>query len=72
MAHTQPVIQIDHVSFAFNGHIVLQDVHLTVPNKDFLCMVETERRRQNDPAQDHSGSSQTHYRFGARFGHVPR
>jgi len=35
----QAVVEIDDVSFAYNGHTILQHVHLTVEDKDFLAMI---------------------------------
>ncbi|MEA2040330.1 MAG: ABC transporter ATP-binding protein [Thermodesulfobacteriota bacterium] len=34
-----PVISIDNVSFSYNGSPVLEDVNLTVDERDFLCIV---------------------------------
>ena len=35
----EPVIQLEHVSFSFNGHTVLENVSLTIYERDFLCIV---------------------------------
>lgn len=35
----EPVIQLEHVSFGYNGYRVLEDVSLTIYERDFLCIV---------------------------------
>lgn len=35
----QPVIKVENVSFSYNGYRVLDDVSLTVYERDFLCIV---------------------------------
>jgi len=39
LLNKEPVIQLEHASFAYNGHSVLENVSLTVYERDFLCMV---------------------------------
>lgn len=34
-----PVIHLENVSFFYNGHPVLEDVYLTIYERDFLCIV---------------------------------
>lgn len=37
--NTQPVIKVENVSFSYNGFRVLDNVSLTVHERDFLCIV---------------------------------
>jgi len=34
-----PVISVEHLSFTYDGPLVLQDVNLAVPARDFVCVV---------------------------------
>ncbi|MBW2017985.1 MAG: ABC transporter ATP-binding protein [Deltaproteobacteria bacterium] len=38
-AERKPVIEMEEVSFSYDGHLVLEEVYLRVYEKDFLCIV---------------------------------
>ena len=35
----EPVIELENVSFGYNGYRVLEDVNLTIYKNDFICIV---------------------------------
>lgn len=35
----KPVIEIEHLSFAYDGYAVLEDVTLSIADREFICMV---------------------------------
>ena len=39
MTHEKIVVEIDHVGFSYDGHLILKDVTLTVKERDFLGVV---------------------------------